>query len=46
MIEPLTQWRRVDPALAQLMRDGLDRILARSGLSKDCFEIAKKALAS
>ena len=44
MIEPLTQWRRVEPGLADQMRAGLSRILARPGLSKDSFEIATKAL--
>ena len=45
MMEPLTQWRRVDHHRARLMRDQLQTILARPGLSKDCFEIATKGLA-
>ncbi len=44
MIEPLTQWRRVDPIRGQKMRGELERILARPSLSKDSFEIASKAL--
>jgi aminopeptidase N len=45
MMEPLTQWRRLDHHRASLMRDQLQAILARPGLSKDCFEIATKGLA-
>jgi aminopeptidase N len=45
MMEPLTQWRRLDHHRARLMREQLQAILARPGLSKDCFEIATKGLA-
>jgi aminopeptidase N len=45
MMEPLTQWRRLDHHRASLMREKLQMILARPGLSKDCFEIATKGLA-
>ncbi|HTX51309.1 MAG TPA: aminopeptidase N [Caulobacteraceae bacterium] len=44
LIEPLGQWERFAPELARLMRAELERITQSSGLSKNVFEIASKAL--
>jgi aminopeptidase N len=44
LIEPLGQWERYAPELGQLMRAELERITQSSGLSKNVFEIASKAL--
>jgi len=38
------QWRRYDPPRQELVARELERILAKSGLSKDVFEIATKTL--
>jgi len=40
-----SRWRRLDPARGARLRGELERVLAASGLSKDCHEIAKKFLA-
>ncbi len=44
LLKSLTRWRRYDPRRQQQMRQALERILAHSGLSKDCYEIASKSL--
>ena len=40
-----SRWRRLDADRGALLRGELERILGASGLSKDCFEVAKKFLA-
>ena len=40
-----SRWRRLDAARGALLRGELERILAVPGLSKDCYEVAKKFLA-
>jgi aminopeptidase N len=45
LIEPLGAWRRYTPALGELMREQLQRIVDTSGLSKNVFEMASRALA-
>ncbi|MCP5142920.1 MAG: aminopeptidase N [Chromatiales bacterium] len=41
----LAHWRRYDAGRGQLMRAELARIVARHGLSRDCYEVASKSLA-
>ena len=43
-VEPLGQWRRYRPDLADKMRGELDRILSQPNLSKNVLELATKAL--
>jgi aminopeptidase N len=45
LIEPLGAWRRYTPALGDLMRQQLQRIVDAPGLSKNLFEMASRALA-
>ena len=45
LLTSLGRWRRFDPARKQLMKAELERIVATTGLSKDCYEIASKSLA-
>ncbi|MCR9220470.1 MAG: aminopeptidase N [Alphaproteobacteria bacterium] len=45
LIAPLGHWRRFDAARQAKMRGALERILAAPELSRDCYEIASKALA-
>ena len=45
MVPSFGRWRRYEPKRAELMRQGLERIVAASGLSKDVFEQASKSLA-
>ena len=40
-----SRWRRLDADRGALLRSELERILATPGLSKDCYEIARKFLA-
>ena len=44
MIEPLGSWRRFKPQLGTLMKAQLKRIASPSGLSKNVFELATRAL--
>ena len=44
LLNPLGRWRRHDEARQALMKAQLQRILDHDGLSKDCFEIARKSL--
>ena len=44
LIEPLGQWARFTPSLAQSMKDQLARIAAHPGVSKNSFELASRAL--
>jgi aminopeptidase N len=45
MVDPLTHWRRVDPARGGLMRAELEAIRARGGLSANLLECVEKSLA-
>jgi aminopeptidase N len=45
LVDPLGQWARYVPELSRLMRGELERISKTPGLSKNVFELAKKALA-
>lgn len=45
MVGPLGQWKRQDAARGAMMRQELERILARPGLSKGTYEKVSKALA-
>ena len=40
-----SRWRRLDETRGALLRGELERILAAPGLSKDCYEVARKFLA-
>jgi aminopeptidase N len=44
LLMPLGRWRRFDKARQKKIRTQLQRILARDGLSRDVYEIAKKTL--
>ena len=44
LIEPLGQWARYTPELAQSMKAQLARIAAHPGVSKNSFELASRAL--
>jgi aminopeptidase N len=44
LVEPLGGWRRYTPALGQLMKAELERILAAPGLSKNVFELVSRSL--
>ena len=44
LVPPLGRWRRFEPGRAALMRDQLERIVAKPGLSRDVFEQASKSL--
>ena len=41
----LARWRRFDAGRQALMRAALTEIVDSPGLSKDCYELASKALA-
>jgi aminopeptidase N len=45
LITPFGRWRRFEAKRAALMREALERIVAKPGLSKDVFEQASKSLA-
>ncbi|MGQ9831149.1 MAG: aminopeptidase N [Thermochromatium sp.] len=45
LLKPLARWRRFDPQRQSLMRAELERVLGRSELSSDVFEVVSKALA-
>ena len=45
LLSAASRWRRLDPDRGALLRGELERILAVPGLSKDCYEVAKKFLA-
>jgi aminopeptidase N len=44
LLTPLTQWRRYDSNRQQLMKQQLERIASREGLSRDVAEIVEKSL--
>ena len=45
LVTAFESWRRYDPALGELMRAQLQRIVESPGLSKNTFEMASRALA-
>jgi aminopeptidase N len=45
LVDPLGGWKRLVPALGQLMKAELERIVAVEGLSKNVYELATRALA-
>ena len=45
LLSAASRWRRLDAARGALLRAELDRILAEPGLSKDCYEVARKFVA-
>jgi aminopeptidase N len=46
LITPLARFKRYDAARQALMKEQLEHIVGRDGVSKDVYEIATKALAS
>ena len=44
LLNNLTQWRKYDITRQELMRKQLERIVAVTSLSKDCYEVASKSL--
>jgi aminopeptidase N len=45
LVTPFGRWRRFEAKRAGMMREALERIVAKPGLSKDVFEQASKSLA-
>ncbi|CAN8141287.1 hypothetical protein THIOSC15_2880001 [uncultured Thiomicrorhabdus sp.] len=45
LLGPFTHWKRYDEKRQQMMRNALQQILDRKGVSKDVYEIASKSLA-
>ena len=43
LLAPLGQWRRFDTSSKELMRGELERVLAKSALSRDVYEVASKS---
>ncbi len=44
LVQTLSRWRRYDAARQALMREQLERIVSKDGLSKDVYEIASCSL--
>jgi aminopeptidase N len=44
LVPPFGRWRRFEAKRAELMRQSLEKIVAKPGLSKDVFEQASKSL--
>ena len=44
LLAPLGQWRRFDTLRQEMIRNQLERVLAKSGLSRDVYEVASKSL--
>lgn len=45
LMDPFTRWKKFDQVRQGLMKASLERILAKSNLSKDLFEVTSKILA-
>jgi len=45
LARPLTRWRRLDPVRSARMREALERLAARDGLSRDLADVIQRALA-
>ncbi|NWN92331.1 aminopeptidase N [Marinobacter adhaerens] len=46
LVTPLTRWKKFAPAYGSLMRESLERIRDKSGLSADLYEVVHKSLGS
>ncbi|ABD80997.1 aminopeptidase N [Saccharophagus degradans] len=44
LLTPLTRWKKYDEKRQQLMRDALQRILDKPGLSPDVYEVVTKSM--
>ena len=44
LVQTLSRWRRYDAGRQALMREQLERIVGKDGLSKDVYEIASRSL--
>lgn len=44
LIQSMSRWRRFDDKRQSLMKNQLERILAKKDLSKDVYEIASRSL--
>ena len=44
LVQTLSRWRRYDAGRQALMREQLERIVSKDGLSKDVYEIASRSL--
>ena len=44
LVGPLTKWRRLSTQSSELMKKALERILQRTNLSKDVYEVVHKSL--
>lgn len=44
LIEPMTQWRKMDETRQALMKASLERLKSEKGLSNDVYEIVNKSL--
>ncbi len=44
LVQNLSRWKRYDEKRRQMMKQQLERILGKEGLSKDVYEIASKSL--
>ena len=45
LVQPLGRWKRMEPGRGALMKEQLERIAGREGVSKDLFEIVQRSLA-
>ena len=45
LVPPFGRWRRFEAGRAELMRQALEKIAAKPGLSRDVFEQVSKSLA-
>jgi len=43
-VKPLTSWRKFDPERQGMMKAALEKVLAKSGLSKNVYEVVSKSL--
>lgn len=46
MVSQFNQWKRFEPGRREQMKAELERIVERSSLSKDVFEIVDRALSN
>ena len=46
MVSAFTRWRKYEPSRSNAMREQLERIRAKEGLSENVFEIVSKSLAA
>lgn len=43
-VKPLTRWERFDPERREMMKDALEKVLAKPNLSKNVYELVSKSL--